>query len=343
MYRKRTHKNVSKSIDRPLHNPQKIAVLTSGGDAPGMNACLRAIVRSAIFHKAEVMGIQNGYDGLIRGDGIELNLRSVGNIIQRGGTFLRSSRSKNFRTKEGRRRAYENLKKWGVDSLITLGGDGTLTGAEIFSREFPIRVIGIPCTIDNDLFGTDLAIGFDTAVNTAVECIDKIRDTADSHGRVFVVEVMGRNTGHLALETALAVGAEFVVVPEVPLKLKSLISKIQAGIDRGKAGSIIILAERDRPGEAIKLSESIRKSIKRDVRAAILGHLQRGGSPSSIDRNLGSRLGAHAVELLLLKKKNRRMVGVECGHLTDVGISEVMGKRHSVDIAKLKLVDQLSI
>lgn len=157
------------------------------------------------------------------------------------------------------------------------------------------------------------------------------------------MEVMGRNTGHLALETALAVGAEFVVVPEVPLKLKSLISKIQAGIDRGKAGSIIILAERDRPGEAIKLSESIRKSIKRDVRAAILGHLQRGGSPSSIDRNLGSRLGAHAVELLLLKKKNRRMVGVECGHLTDVGISEVMGKRHSVDIAKLKLVDQLSI
>jgi 6-phosphofructokinase 1 len=335
-------KRITRCTKIPMPKLDKIAVLTSGGDAPGMNACLRAIVRTAIFHKASVLGIQNGYDGLIRGEGLQLNLRSVGNIIQRGGTFLRSSRSKEFRTKEGRRLAYENLKNWGVGSLIVLGGDGTLTGADTFSKEFPIRVMGIPCTIDNDLFGTDLAIGFDTAVNTAVECIDKIRDTADSHGRVFVVEVMGRNTGHLAIETALAAGAEFAIVPEVPFSAKKLISKIQAGIDRGKAGSIVIVAERQQPGEAIELSKLIGKSIKRDVRTAILGHLQRGGSPSSIDRNLGSRLGSHAVELLL-KKKNRLMVGMQCGKLTTISISKVMGKRHSMDIQKLKLVDMLSI
>jgi 6-phosphofructokinase 1 len=307
-----------------------------------MNACLRAIVRTAIFHGCETLGIQNGYDGLLRGSIVPLSLRSVGNIIQRGGTFLGSSRSEEFRTKRGRKRAWDVIQQWNITSLITLGGDGTLTGAGILSKEFPINVIGIPCTIDNDLYGTDLAIGFDTAVNTAVQCIDKIRDTADSHGRVFIVEVMGRNTGHLALETALAVGAEFVVIPEAPLKPKSLIAKIQAGIERGKAGSIVIVAERHEPGNAIALSQLIKKHIKRDVRAAILGHLQRGGSPTSTDRNLASSLGARAVELIL-KGQNRVMVGLRCDEVHHVPFSEVLGRRRRSDLKMLKLVDMLSI
>jgi 6-phosphofructokinase 1 len=322
--------------------PERIAVLTSGGDAPGMNACLRAVVRTAIYNGREVVGIQNGYDGLIQGRIMPLTLRSVGNIIQRGGTLLGSSRSEAFKTKAGRKKAYLHLKEWKVSSLVTLGGDGTLMGAGLFSREYPINVIGVPCTIDNDLYGTDLSIGFDTAVNTAVECIDKIRDTADSHGRVFVVEVMGRNTGHLALETALAAGAEFVVIPEAPFRIESLIKKIQAGIDRGKSGSIVIVAERDQPGRAIELSQAIKQSIKRDVRAAILGHLQRGGSPSSTDRNLASRLGVRAVEIAI-QKKNRMMVGVAYDKIRAVSFDEVIGKRRYADLKKLELVDILSI
>ncbi|MDB5038756.1 MAG: ATP-dependent 6-phosphofructokinase [Bacteriovoracaceae bacterium] len=320
----------------------KIGVLTSGGDAPGMNAALRAVVRTAIFHGYDVVGIRNGYDGLMKGNVVPLTLRSVGNIIQRGGTFLGTSRSKEFRTKDGRARAFNLLKAWDVSALITLGGDGTMMGAGILSKEYPIQVIGVPCTIDNDLFGTDFSIGYDTAVNTAVESIDKIRDTADSHGRIFVIEVMGRNTGHLALETALAVGAEYVVIPEAPLKTADLIRKIQEGVNRGKTGSIIIVAEKDRPGWALTLAEVVEKSIKRDVRAAVLGHLQRGGSPSSSDRNLASRLGARAVELIA-KNKTRLMVGMKCGQIQEVPFSSVVGKRRHADLEKLSLVDRLSI
>jgi 6-phosphofructokinase 1 len=320
----------------------KIGVLTSGGDAPGMNAALRAIVRTAIYHGWDVLGIRNGYDGLIKGNVIPLGLGSVGNIIQRGGTILGTSRSKEFRTKDGRKRAYQLLKAWDVNSLVTLGGDGTMTGAGILSKEFPISVVGIPCTIDNDLRGTDFAIGYDTAVNTAVECIDKIRDTADSHGRVFVIEVMGRNTGHLALETALAVGAEFAVIPEAPLKTKNLIAKIREGVNRGKTGSIVIVAEKDRPGWALVLAEIIEKSIRRDVRAAVLGHLQRGGSPTSSDRNLASRLGARAVELII-KGESRVMVGSCCGEIVQSTFAQVVGKRRYADLEKLRLVDILSI
>lgn len=319
----------------------RIGVLTSGGDSPGMNACLRAIVRSALHSGCEVVGIRNGYDGLIKAKMQHLTLRSVGNIIQRGGTFLGSSRSEEFRTTKGRARAYENLNAWGANALICLGGDGTLKGAGLFSSEFKIPVIGIPCTIDNDLFGTDYSIGFDTAVNTAVECIDKIRDTADSHGRVFVVEVMGRNTGHLALETALAAGAEFVVIPEIKFNSKKLIHKIQSGISRGKTGSIVIMAERERPGQAVELAAEISKHTHRDVRAAILGHLQRGGSPSMSDRNLGSRFGAYAVDLLL-RGKSKIMVGTCCGKVTEIPFSKVVGRRRKADVTKLKLVDILS-
>lgn len=320
----------------------KIGVLTSGGDAPGMNSALRAIVRTAIFHGWDVLGIRNGYDGMIKGNVIPLGLGSVGNIIQRGGTILGTSRSKEFRTKEGRERAFNLLKAWDVSALVALGGDGTMTGAGLLSKEFNLNVVGIPCTIDNDLFGTDFSIGYDSAVNTAVSSIDKIRDTADSHGRVFVIEVMGRNTGHLALETALAVGAEFVVIPEAPLKTKSLIQKIQDGVNRGKTGSIVIVAERDRPGWALVLAEIIEKSVKRDVRAAVLGHLQRGGSPTSRDRNLASRLGSRAVELII-KNKTRVMVGSHFEEIVETPFSKVIGRRRSANLEKLRLVDMLSI
>lgn len=319
-----------------------MAILTSGGDAPGMNACVRAVVRTAAFHGWGVLGIKNGYKGLVEGAYQPLHLGSVGNIIQRGGTILGSSRCAEFRTKRGREKAYEFLRSHRVNHLITLGGDGTFAGAEIFSREFGVRVSGVPCTIDNDLKGTDFSIGFDTAVNTAVQCIDRIRDTADSHGRVFVIEVMGRNTGHLALETALAVGAEFVVVPEVKLNLQSLIKKIQAGIDRGKAGSIVIVAEADEPGRAFPISATIEKKIKRDVRTAILGHLQRGGSPSCRDRNLASRLGSSAVEFLI-KGKNRFMVGSISEHVKATALTDVVKGRRRADLNDFKLVNILSI
>lgn len=320
----------------------RLGILTSGGDSPGMNAALRAIVRSAHFYGLEVVGIRDGFDGLIKGKLAPLTLRSVGNIIQRGGTFLGTSRSQEFRTKKGREQAYRVLKAWNISALITLGGDGTMMGAGILSKEFPIQVVGIPCTIDNDLFGTDLSIGFDSAVNTAVQCIDKIRDTADSHGRVFIVEVMGRNTGHIALETALAVGAEYVVIPEAPLNLKKLVGKIQAGIDRGKTGSLVIVAEREHPGHAIELAQKVMKFIHRDVRAATLGHLQRGGSPTSTDRNLASRLGAYAVDALL-NRKTRIMVGLHHDELKLVPFNVVIGKRRKADLERLKLVHRLSI
>lgn len=321
---------------------KRIGVLTSGGDAPGMNAALRSIVRTAIYHGCQVVGIRNGYDGLIKGRLELLNLRSVGNIIQKGGTFLGSSRSAEFRTKEGRRIAYNLLRAWDVSGLVALGGDGTMMGAGILSKEYPLSVVGIPCTIDNDLFGTDFSIGFDTAVNTAIDCIDKIRDTADSHGRVFVIEVMGRNTGHIALETALAVGAEYVAIPEAPLRTEKLIRKVQEGIQRGKTGSIVIVAEKARPGWALTLAEIIEKSVKREVRAVVLGHLQRGGSPSSNDRNLASALGTGAVEALL-KGRSRMMLGLVNQKVVMVPFSRVIGKRRFADLNKLRLVDTLSI
>ena len=325
-----------------LNSERRLALLTSGGDAPGMNACLRAVVRTAAFYGWEVLGIRNGYDGLIQGLSLTLSSRSVGNLIQRGGTFLGSSRSSSFRTKEGRKKAYDFLKAWNVSGLIVLGGDGSLTGAHMFAREYPIHVIGIPVTIDNDLLGTDVALGFDSAVNTAVRCIDNIRDTADSHGRIFVIEVMGRNTGHLALETALAVGAEFVVIPEKSVDKRKLISKIQIGIERGKAGSIVIVAERNRPGWALELSKSIQKYVKRDVRTLVLGHLQRGGAPTSTDRNIGAQFGSKAVELVI-KGKSGLMVGIHYGHAQAVPFSKVFGRRRPVNLEMLKLVDQLSI
>lgn len=327
---------------RSIMSKSLIGVLTSGGDAPGMNACIRAIVRTAAFHGRGVVGIRNGYRGLLEGTFIPLPIGSVGNTIQRGGTFLGSSRCKEFLSKSGRRRAYELMRNHRLDSLITLGGDGTFRGAEVFSREFPVRVVGIPCTIDNDLGGTDYAIGFDTAVNTAVQCIDRIRDTADSHGRIFVIEVMGRNTGHIAIETGLAVGAESLVIPEVKFQLKVLLKKIQQGIDRGKTGSIVIVAEGDKPGRAFPLSQSLQKHFKREVRTAILGHLQRGGSPTSRDRNLASRLGSAAVDCLL-RGRNRVMVGTENDRIRISALNTVVKERKTADPRDLELLNMLSI
>ncbi len=328
--------------DDPTKNKPRIAVLTSGGDSPGMNACIRAIVRSSIYENLEVVGIHNGYDGLIRGKLNLLTLRSVGNIIQRGGTVLGSSRSQEFRTAAGRKKAFHVLKAWRINKLIVLGGDGTMTGAKILSKEFPVQVVGIPCTIDNDLAETDFSIGFDTALNTAVECIDKIRDTADSHGRVFIVEVMGHHSGHLALETALAVGAEYVVIPEVKFRPAELIRKIKNGIERGKTGSIVIVSERDKPGFAFPLSKHIKHHIKRDVRALVLGHLQRGGSPTATDRNLASRMGARAVDALI-RGKSRIMVGILDNQMVEKSFSKVIGRMHEPHLETLALVDQLSI
>jgi 6-phosphofructokinase 1 len=319
-----------------------LAVLTSGGDSPGMNACLRAIVRAAAFRGVQVYGIRHGFRGLVEGALVPLHLGSVGNIIQRGGTFLGSSRCPEFHKKSVRSKAFEHLKNQEISGLITLGGDGTLTGAKIFSQEFPIRVIGVPCTIDNDLRGTDLAIGFDSAVNTAVEAIDKIRDTADSHGRVFLVEVMGRNTGHLALETALAVGAEFVVIPEVPYRAADMVRKVQSGIQRGKTGSIIIVAEKDQPGRVLPMGTMLQKHVKRDVRSVILGHLQRGGAPTRLDRNLGSRMGAFAVDLFCAQK-NRVMVGLEKGILKPQPFAKVLSGRQVSKSDDYRLINVLSI
>jgi len=322
--------------------PDRLAVLTSGGDSPGMNACIRAIVRSAIYRGWEVFGVRRGYQGLVEGDFIPLPLRSVGNIIQRGGTILGSSRSADFRTREGRRSAYQELSALGISNLIVLGGDGTLEGASTFSKEFPIRIVGIPCTIDNDLPETELALGFDTAVETAVECVDKIRDTADSHGRVFIIEVMGKVSGHLALETSLAVGAEFALIPEKKFELNKLVAKIRAGIDRGKKGSIVIVAEGKKPGLAQVIAGRLQKNLATEVRHLVLGHLQRGGTPSRLDRNLGSRFGDYAVHLLGLNK-NRVMTIWRSGGLDYVDFSKVAGRRKRPELETLSLIDRLSI
>jgi len=320
----------------------RVGVLCSGGDAPGMNAAIRAIVRTGVFHRLEVLGIRGGYRGLIEDDLCPLSLRSVGNLIQRGGTFLGSSRCPEFFSKKGRAQAYEVLKRYQINKLIVLGGDGSMKGASLLSREHPIKVIGVPCTIDNDLVGSDFSIGFDTAVETAVSAIDKIRDTADSHGRVFMIEVMGKNTGHIAIETALAVGAEFVVIPEEPFRKDQLVKKILGGIQRGKTGSIVIVAERNQPGFVLSLAKELQKKLPVDLRAMILGHLQRGGSPTAFDRNLASMFGAYAVKSILAGE-NRKMTAISCKKMRLVDFSSLVGKKKPAPKTNLRLIDQLSI
>jgi 6-phosphofructokinase 1 len=281
---------------------KKVAVLTSGGDAPGMNACIRAVVRTATYNNIEIMGVMRGFQGMIENDFCELNSRSVSNIIQRGGTILKSARSKDFLTAEGRKKAYENLVKHGIEGIVCIGGNGTFAGAKVFYEEYGIPSIGAPGTIDNDLFGTDFSIGFDTAVNTALEAIDKIRDTAESHGRAFFVEVMGRHAGYIALAVGMAGGAEAVLIPESKNDWPAIIDMFRKS---KKAFSIVIVAEGDEDGGAYKIVEKIKEQIPEfDPRVTILGHIQRGGSPSAYDRVIGSRLGNAALEALLDGKTN---------------------------------------
>ena len=288
----------------------KIGVLTSGGDAPGMNAAVRAVVRTGIYNGLEVFGIMRGYSGMIEDDIVKMESRSVANIIQRGGTILKTARCKDFFTPEGRKKAYDNLKKRGIDGLVIIGGDGSFKGALTFSKEFDIPCIGLPGTIDKDIAGTDFTIGFDTAVNTAVEAIDKIRDTADAHDRLFIIEVMGRDAGYIALHSGIATGAEHILIPERKTDIEYVIKSLQEKEKRKKLVNLIVVAEGDNFGGGEELTKLVKERMPMaDTRLAILGHIQRGGSPSCLDRLIASRMGFSAVECLLEGRFNV-MVGI---------------------------------
>jgi 6-phosphofructokinase 1 len=285
---------------------KRIGVFTSGGDAPGMNACIRAVVRGAVYHGIEVYGIRKGYNGMISGDVYKMDSHSVSNIVQRGGTILKSARSKEFATPEGRKKAYESLTELGIEGLVAIGGNGTFTGAMIFGNEYGIPTVGAPGTIDNDLYGTDYTIGFDTAVNTALDAIDRIRDTASSHDRIFFIEVMGRDSGYIAVQSGIAGGAELVMVPEVLTPISEVVETLKQGWSRSKSSSIIVVAEGDSEGSALEVAEKIKSQVDEnaDIRVTTLGHTQRGGQPSAYDRILASRLGLGAVEGLISGQKN---------------------------------------
>ena len=322
---------------------KRIAVFTSGGDAPGMNACIRAVVRGAIYYDVEVYGIYRGYQGMITGDMVKMESHSVSNILQRGGTILKSARSKDFMTKAGRKLAFNNLSAKGIEGIISIGGDGSFTGANIFYEEYGIPIVGIPGTIDNDIYGTDKTIGFDTAVNTTLEAIDKIRDTADSHGRIFFVEVMGRDSGYIAIQSAIGGGAESVILPEKDMTYEDVISNLQDGIRRDKSFSIVVVAEKDDPGYAVDLANAVKKVITdKDIRVTILGHIQRGGAPTSTDRTLASRLGLGAVEGLLDGKKDV-MAGIINDELVFTSLKDAITKTKPLNPDLIRAMKILSI
>ena len=290
---------------------KNIGVLTSGGDAPGMNAAIRAVVRAAIYNGCNAYGIYYGYEGLVNGDIRRLESHDVSNIIQRGGTILKTARCKEFREAEGRAKAYEQIKKFNLDGLVVIGGDGTLTGARIFAQEYDFPIVGLPGTIDNDLFGTDVTIGYDTALNTIMECVDKIRDTATSHERLFFIEVMGRDAGFLALNGAIASGAEAAIIPEISMEKDQLAEMIETGFRKSKNSSIVLVAESEVTGGAMGVAERVKKEYPQfDVRVSILGHLQRGGSPTAQDRILATRMGVAAIDALLDDQRNV-MMGIQ--------------------------------
>lgn len=318
-----------------------IAVLTSGGDSPGMNAAIRAVVRAASSRGIRTSGVLNGYEGLIQDRLLPLGPRDVSNIIQRGGTILRSARSERFRTAEGRRLAKETLDRHGIDALVAIGGDGTFAGARLLKQEHGVRVIGLPGTIDNDLAGTDRTIGFDTAVNTAVEAIDKIRDTASSHERLFFVEVMGRDTGFIALACAIASGAEYVMLPEVPQRIEELVCALRLA-KSSKSSSIVIVAEGDEEGNAFTIASKVKEHLPQfDMRVTVLGHLQRGGSPSAFDRVLASRLGVAAIEHLLSGISDA-MLGEACGKIVATPFAKAIGERKALDPGLLEMLPVLA-
>jgi 6-phosphofructokinase 1 len=319
-----------------------LALLTSGGDAPGMNAAIRAVVRSAHFHGAQVTGVMDGYNGLVKRNFITLGPRDVRNIIQRGGTMLRSARSEAFRTQEGRATAANNLRVAGIDALIVIGGGGSQSGAYTLATEQGVRVMGIASTIDNDLGGSDRTIGFDTACNTALEAIDRLRDTASSYGRTFFVEVMGRDTGFIAMHTGIAAGAEYVMVPEQKENVEDLVRSLE-NRSRDKSSSIVIVAEGDEAGGAFKLAEQVKQRCPQfDIRVSVLGHLQRGGSPSMADRLLASRLGVAAVEGVVAGEHNC-VVGIVNGAVTFTPFANAIIERKSFEADLQRLVRMLAV
>jgi len=327
-----------------MKKPTKIGVLTSGGDAPGMNAAIRAVVRSCAYHNVECIGVYRGLQGLIEGDFKELNARSVKNIINRGGTFLKSARSKDFRTEEGRKKAFNNLQKENIDALVVIGGDGTFAGASVFIKEFNFPIVGIPGTIDNDINGTDYTIGYDTALNTVVEAIDKIRDTANSHNRLFLVEVMGRDAGDIALNAGIGAGAEEILIPEQNMGRERLLESLSRSKKSGKTSSIVVVSEGDQIGKNIfGLAQYIEENLKEyEVRVTVLGHIQRGGSPSCFDRVLASRLGVGAIDALLRGETNV-MIGIVHNKVISVPFSEAIKGSNEIDEELIRVADIISI
>ena len=320
-----------------------IGILTSGGDAPGKNAAIRAVTRSAIFSGFKVKGIYRGYRGLITNEIVEFKTQNVSNIIQMGGTILKTARCKEFETAEGRQLAYDTIRQHGIDALVVIGGDGSLTGARIFASEFNFPIIGLPGTIDNDLFGTDKTIGYDTALNTIMECVDKIRDTATSHERLFFIEVMGRDAGFLALNGAIAAGAEAAIIPEISTEVDQLAELIQNGFRKSKNSSIVLVAESPVTGGAMALAERVKNEYPGyDVRVSILGHLQRGGSPTASDRILASRLGSAAIDALLEDQRNV-MIGISNDQIVYVPFSKAIKNDKPINRDLLNTLRRLSI
>ncbi len=323
---------------------KRIGVLTSGGDAPGMNAAIRGVTRTAIYYGMEVIGIRHGYHGMIHNHFINLRAHSVSDIIGRGGTILKTARSKEFMEAEGRKQAYDNLKEAEVDAVVVIGGDGSLTGARVFCEEFgDIPFIGVPGTIDNDIYGTDYTIGYDTALNTVVEAVDKIRDTAGSHNRLFFIEVMGRDAGFIALKSGIAAGAEAILIPEIEGQVEGLRDYLEKGFKRKKSSNIIIVAEGDEEGGAFAIADRVKEDfIDYDVRVSVLGHIQRGGTPSAYDRVSASKLGYAAVEALMDDQKSV-MVGFHNSELDLIPFRKVIKLKKKVDPAEMQMVEILSV
>ncbi len=318
-----------------------IGVLSSGGDAPGMNAAIRAVVRTGIYHGNTMFGIKRGYQGMIEGDIEQVNRYFVSNIIKDGGTVLQTARSSEFLTKEGREKAFKNLKRFGIDSIVVIGGDGSFRGLHQLIQEFPIQGIGVPGTIDNDLHGTDFTIGFDTAVNTALEAIDKIRDTASSHSRLFIIEVMGRTSGYIALYTGIGGGAEDILIPESPMEIPKLVAELDAQYKAGKHSSIIVIAEGETAGGAAEIKAAIEKVINWDIKVSVLGHVQRGGDPSAFDRVLASRLGYESV-LAVMNNENDKMVGMVNKTPTLTPLQDTWTKKKDMDLTYLRMNEVLA-
>ena len=327
-----------------LQTIKKIGVMTSGGDSPGMNAAVRSVVRTCAFHNVECFGIYRGYEGMIDGDFVKMDARSVKGIINKGGTILKSARSQEFRTKKGRQKAFNQMTQAGIDAFVVIGGDGSFTGAMIFNQEFNFPVMGIPGTIDNDIFGTTHTLGYDTALNTVVDVIDKIRDTASSHNRLFFIEVMGRDVGHIALNVGVGAGAEEILIPEEDLGLDRLLESLRRSKQSGKSSSIVVVAEGDKIGKNVfELKDYVDQNLSEyEVRVSVLGHMQRGGSPSCFDRVLASRMGVKAVESLIVGKSNF-MVGLKNDIMELTPFDQAVKGKSKINMELLRVSDIMSI